>query len=97
MEPHIERWFLLTLGQFILICISYIDSERHLKRLKSIHSLKCLIEKVSEATEVVRYRYLTLIDKTNIVFYRYVSSIIGIYPDRIVKKGQTNLSTIDDK
>ena len=67
-----------------------------------IHSLKCLIEKVSEATEVVlgviiRYRHLTIIDKTNIVFYRYVSSIIGIYPDRIVKKGQTNLSTIDDK
>jgi len=67
-----------------------------------IPSLKCLIEKVSEATEVVlgviiRYRHLTIIDKTNIVFYRYVSSIIGIYPDRIVKKGQTNLSTIDDK
>ena len=57
-----------------------------------IPSLKCLIEKVSEATEVVlgviiRYRHLTIIDKTNIVFYRYVSSIIGIYPDRIVKKG----------
>ena len=32
------------------------------------------------------YRYWTIIDKINIVFYCYLSSIIDIYPDETVKK-----------